>query len=314
MSEYKLKPLTKTEQLYAYKQSQQIAGQTGYYGYLHGDFDKNDTFNNVFEYYSGAVVREHFDEERNNVIDFLEDGICSSLRKMRDYCYSHKKEAAIKGNFGEEYGFRIDAGNQTLIVRLNPFSEGDYNCYIFAYDKHLLDRHIKKASKDIRFVYSDYKLLFNLEDGDTIMIKHPDGNVSLRECRFIDEYHTQINNSIYHICQFAELMEKNGATVIPMRKSLPEKVYYYKKDDKKIEIIVQGGDEPYEIPAPYSDDKRNMEEVEKLNSENNVSKKQLSAMVVGSILGWEKPEADPRNYDDNGKFIKSPRNRDDFER
>ena len=313
MSEYTLKPLSRAEKLYAYKQSQQIAGQTGYYGYLHGDFDKSDKFNNVFEYYNGAVVREHFDEERNNVIDFLEDNICSSSRKMRDFCYSHK-EAVIKGRFGEEYGFRIDVGNQTLIVRFNPFPEGDYNCYIFAYDKHLLDRHMKKAAKDIRFIRSDYSLMFKLEDGDKIMIKYPDGANKLQECRFIDEYHTQIGNSIYHICQFAEIMERNGATVIPMRSSLPETAYHYLKDRKKIEVIVQGNDKPYEMNAPYTDDKRNMEEVDKLNAENNVSKKQLGAMVVGSVLGWDANGADPRNYNENGKFIKNTRNRDDFER
>lgn len=313
MSEYKLKPLTKAEQLYAYKQSQQIAGQTGYYGYLHGDFDKSDTFNNVFEYYGGAVVREHFDEERNSVIDFLEDDIYSSLRKMRDYCYSHK-EATIKGNFGEEYGFRIDAGNQTLIIRFNPFPEGDYNCYIFAYDKHLLDRHIKKASKGINFIHSDYTPMFNLEDGDNIMIKYSDGETKTQECRFIDEYHTQIGNNIYHICQYAELIEKNGTTIIPMRKSLPEKVYHYTNDSKTIEVIAKGADKTYEIKAPYTDNQKNKDYTDSLNNELGVTKRQVAAMVVGSILGWDVNGSDPRYYDNEGMFIRNPRSNDNYER
>ena len=311
MSEYTLKPLSRAEKLYAYKQSQQIAGQTGYYGYLHGDFDKSDKFNNVFEYYNGAVVREHFDEERNNVIDFIEDNICSSSRKMRDYCYSHK-EASIKGNFGEEYGFRIDAGNQSLIVRFNPFPEGDYNCYIFAYDKHLLDRHMKKAAKDIRFIRSDYSLMFKLEDGDKIMIKYPDGFKKLQECRFIDEYHTQIGNSIYHICQFAELMERNGATVIPYRDSLPDKCYVY-VDTRDIYAIVTKGKDGYEpyMEAKYPDKERNREYVAKLNKELGVTDKQAGAMTMAAMFGWADKDADPRSF--NGGNTHN-RNRDDYER
>lgn len=311
MSEYTLKPLSRAEKLYAYKQSQQIAGQTGYYGYLHGDFDKSDKFNNVFEYYNGAVVREHFDEERNNVIDFLEDNICSNSRKMRDFCYSHK-EAAINGNFGEEYGFRIDVGNQTLIVRFNPFPEGDYNCYIFAYDKHLLDRHMKKAAKDIRFIRSDYSLMFKLEDGDKIMIKYPDGANKLQECRFIDEYHTQIGGSIYHICQFAELIERNRATVIPYRDSLPEKCYVYVDTHDIYAIVTKGKDgyKPFE-QAKYPDKERNREYVDKLNKELGVTDKQVGAMTMAAMFGWADKDADPRSF--NGGNTHN-RNRDDYER
>lgn len=311
MSEYTLKPLSRAEKLYAYKQSQQIAGQTGYYGYLHGDFDKSDNFNNVFEYYNGAVVREHFDEERNNVIDFLEDNICSSSRKMRDFCYSHK-EAAINGNFGEEYGFRIDAGNQTLIVRFNPFPEGDYNCYVFAYDKHLLDRHMKKAAKDIRLIRSDYSIMFKLEDGDKIMIKYSDGETKTQECRYIDEYHAQIGGSIYHICQFAELIERNRATVIPYRDSLPEKCYVYVDTHDIYAIVTKGKDgyKPFE-QAKYPDKERNREYVAKLNKELGVTDKQAGAMTMAAMFGWADKDADPRSF--NGGNTHN-RNRDDYER
>ncbi len=311
MREYTLKPLTRAEQLYAYKQSQQIAGQTGYYGYLHGDFDKSDNFNNVFEYYNGAVVREHFDEERNNVIDFLEDNICSSPRKMRDFCYSHK-EAAIKGKFGEEYGFRIDAGNQTFIIRLNPFTKGDYNCYMLAYDKHLLDRHMKKAAKGINFIYPNYSLKFNLEDGDHIVVRYADGTDMVQDCRYIDQYHFQIGNLTFHICQYAELLERNGATVIPYRDSLPDKCYVYVDTRDIYAIVTKGKDgyEPFE-QAKYPDKERNREYVAKLNKELGVTDKQVGAMTMAAMFGWADKDADPRNF--NGGNTHN-RNRDDYER
>lgn len=312
MSEYTLKPLSRAEKLYAYKQSQQIAGQTGYYGYLRGDFDTSDKFNNVFEYYNGAVVREHFDEERNNVIDFLEDNICSSSRKMRDYCYSHK-EAAIKGKFGEEYGFRIDAGNQTFIIRLNPFTKGNYNCYMFAYDKHLLDRHMKKAAKGINFIYPNYSPKFNLEDGDHIVVRDADGTEMVQDCRYIDQYHFQIGNLTFHICQYAELLERNGATVIPYRDSLPDKCYIYVDTRDIYAIVTKGKDgyEPFE-QAKYPDKERNREYVAKLNKELGVTDKQVGAMTMAAMFGWADKDADPRSF--NGGKSHNNRNRDDFER
>ena len=36
-----------------------------------------------------------------------------------------------------------------------------------------------------------------------------------RPCTFIDEYHTQIGYNVFHICQFAEIMERNGASYMP---------------------------------------------------------------------------------------------------
>ena len=31
----------------------------------------------------------------------------------------------------------------------------------------------------------------------------------------IDEYHTEVGSNLYHICEFAERMQKNGATYEP---------------------------------------------------------------------------------------------------
>jgi hypothetical protein len=37
----------------------------------------------------------------------------------------------------------------------------------------------------------------------------------VKPCTFIDEYHTQIGYNVFHICQFAEIMERNGASYMP---------------------------------------------------------------------------------------------------
>ena len=64
--------------------------------------------------------------------------------------------------------------------------------------------------KDIRFIDSHYKDLFRIPDGGCIQIHYPDETV-VKPCKFIDEYHTQIGTNVFHICQFAEIMERNNA-------------------------------------------------------------------------------------------------------
>ena len=65
--------------------------------------------------------------------------------------------------------------------------------------------------KDIRFIDSHYNDLFRIPDGSCIQIHYPDETV-VKPCKFLDEYHTQIGYNVFHICQFAEIMERNGAT------------------------------------------------------------------------------------------------------
>ena len=65
--------------------------------------------------------------------------------------------------------------------------------------------------KDIRFIDSHYKDLFRIPDGGCIQIYYPDETV-VKPCKFIDEYHTQIGTNVFHICQFAEIMERTGAS------------------------------------------------------------------------------------------------------
>jgi hypothetical protein len=66
--------------------------------------------------------------------------------------------------------------------------------------------------KNIRFIDSHYKDLFQIKDGDSIVIEFADGRSEERQCTFLDEYHTKIGNYVFHICEFAERMEQNGAT------------------------------------------------------------------------------------------------------
>lgn len=97
--------------------------------------------------------------------------------------------------------------------------------------------------KDIRFIDSHYKDLFRLPDGGSIRITFSDGESVVRKCSYIDEYHTLIGNNVFHICQFAELMERNGSIYKPEPESVvgqlsqkPEKAVAGKKINRQKEV------------------------------------------------------------------------------
>lgn len=65
-----------------------------------------------------------------------------------------------------------------------------------------------EEKKRIRFIDSHYHTLFSIADGDSIEIVYPDGKREERVCTYIDEYHTQVGVRVFHICEFAEIIEK----------------------------------------------------------------------------------------------------------
>ena len=72
-----------------------------------------------------------------------------------------------------------------------------------------------KDKRDIRFIDSEYHTLFSIQDGESIVITRFDGEKMVFPCKYIDDYHVCIGNSAYHICEFAEMQERNGNTYVP---------------------------------------------------------------------------------------------------
>ncbi|GHT83158.1 hypothetical protein FACS1894137_03560 [Spirochaetia bacterium] len=71
-------------------------------------------------------------------------------------------------------------------------------------------------TKIIRFIDTSYHDLFTLNDGEEIEIALCDGSVVRRVCRYIDEYHLWVGNDVFHIYQFAEIMEKAQQSYKPV--------------------------------------------------------------------------------------------------
>lgn len=212
-----IRPLTQAEQKYAYEQSMQIRGQTGSIGVMHGGYKSDREFYSRFYDLNERWKTGDFEEGLENFLNIVssdKDGFMRNLDTMREYTACHPQNA-FPGKEGTEYGFRADTEKYAYVMRCNPAKEND-NVEIHCYVKEWLDEHIRKAEKGIRFINSRYDELFRIEDGEKIKIKYSDGEEQEHVCRYIDEYHTEVGNHLYHICQFAEIMERNGSEYTPV--------------------------------------------------------------------------------------------------
>lgn len=70
-------------------------------------------------------------------------------------------------------------------------------------------------NKEIQFIDSRYNKLFTVPDGGNIVVTGFDGKKLVRPCRYLDDTHFEGGGNVFHICQFAEIMERDGAVYAP---------------------------------------------------------------------------------------------------
>lgn len=311
-----LRPMTQAEQAYCYSQSQQISGQTGLIGHLRADFGSNGTgfFSNFFDFRKD-LKSEDFKAEINEVINALREdqrfgGILTSRTAMSKYCKKHPG-SSIEPDYN--YGFRADTDHYSYMLRVTP-KKGEYNLYCYCYLRQWLDGHMKRAEKGIRFITPHYQEKFRIADGDRVRLVMESGENREMTCRYIDDYHMEVTgqtgSTVYHICEFAEVWEQNGCTeMIPLRKSLPEKCFSFLESSGEL-IVIEKGKLGYSPTGIYPQDSDVRAGVDAANEVNGVTKAQSAAMKAGSMFGWDKPAADPANYDDQGIPIRPGRKQD----
>ena len=67
----------------------------------------------------------------------------------------------------------------------------------------------------VRFIDSEYNTLFHVPDGENIILTTFGDDRRILPCRYIDATHARIGGETFHICQFAEVQERNGAVYAP---------------------------------------------------------------------------------------------------
>jgi hypothetical protein len=311
--ELTMRTATPAERLYTTNQSMQIAGQTGCIGHLRADMGEDGQgFSKTWNDRRKDLNTEEFQQEFEGVLNTLVGdeqygGFLKSRDTMREFCQGHPESGF---NDGFAFGFRADTAQYSYLIQLNPYKEME-NLFIYCYRRDWLDSHMKQAEKGIRFITPHYKEKFRIADGDMVRIRCPDGRELDRVCRYIDEYHVEVGkgwDNLYHICQFAEIMERNGNSVIPLRSSLPL-VCYGKVPEKRAIVMFERGFDGYRSASYVTKGRTSQKLVDELNGELGVTKAQAAAMLAGATLGWATSAADPKNYDEKGQPIK-PRHRD----
>ena len=304
---------TPAERLYSASQSMQLKGQTGCVGHLRAGTGMDaQGFLKTWQSHRQDLDTEEFQAEFESVLNALVGdgqygGFLKSRDAMRDFCQEHP-ESGFDDGFA--FGFRADTAQYSYLIRLNPYKEEE-NLSLYCYRRDSLERHMKQAEKGIRFITPHYEEKFRIADGDMVRIRCPDGRQLDRECRYIDECHVEVGkgwDNLFHICQFAEMMERNGNSVIPLRNSLPL-VCYGKVPEKRAIVMFERGFDGYRSASFATKGRTSQKLVDELNGELGVTKAQAAAMLAGAMRGWADPAADPKNYDEQGQPIK-PRHRD----
>ncbi len=131
----------------------------------------------------------------------------------------------------------------------------------------------------------------------------PSGERWEQTCRYIDETHLEVGGNLYHICELAERIQRNGAEIIPLRSDLPEKCFSLLESTGEM-IIITKGENGYTPTGMFPQNASPKEGVTAVNAANGVTRAQEAAMVAGSMFGWDTPAADPKNYDENGTPVR----------
>lgn len=303
------------ERKYTFRQSQQISMQTGLIGYLRADFGSTGKeFYSTWNDFRKDLKTDDFKKEFDLVINnyrFGDGEFLSGRSAMTKFCYEHPESSYEDDR--NHYGVRVDTKWYSYLMRLNP-NRGEYNLYCYCYQREWLDNHLRKAEKGIRFIDPHYKEQFTIPDGDKIRITLSSGEHYDRECRYIDDYHLEVGDNLYHICEFAETMEKNGNTVIPLRSSLPEQCYVYLPSTDEIAIAKKDIAGYLKTDLNESGDDVKKELAEQMNEKLGVTNRQAEAMKAGAAYGWESRAADPYSYNENDDPIKQTRKSKDYER
>lgn len=218
---------------YLYSQSSQISMQSGLIGYVRADMGSNGLgFYSTWNEFDGRFNTDEFKEDLNKVINDHRAGhnFLSNREALSQFCLRNA-DLSITDDM-RNFGVRMDTDRYSYLMRLNPH-KGEYNLYCYCYIRDWLDKHLDNATKGIRFIDARYNEKFRIPDGGKIRIRLSDGSSVERTCRYIDDYHMEVGNSLYHICEFAERMEGNGNQVEPVERAAKPKERPKSKDKER---------------------------------------------------------------------------------
>jgi len=92
-----------------------------------------------------------------------------------------------------------------------------------------------KQEKKIKFVDARSDVVFTVPDESKIKLTCFDGTTFIQSCKYLDDLHVRIDDDIYHIGEFAGLLEKNGAICSPVNGSCDYYEIYQIENIEKVD-------------------------------------------------------------------------------
>ena len=129
-----------------------------------------------------------------------------NLETLEDSPYGHLLTAA-RMEAMEEAGIGPIPAAEVSLRMLEPFHESGIR-------RREMFEPETLPKDDIRFIDSHYNELFRIPDGGSVEVQYPDRTFSA-PCKYLDDYHVDFGNQVLHICQLAEILEKNGGSCRP---------------------------------------------------------------------------------------------------
>lgn len=129
------------------------------------------------------------------------DDVLDGIDPTHDYLAA-AREAAVR-----EAGLDGIETAQVGLISLKDFRDSDIRRRSI-WEPETLPRD------DLCFIDSGYNEQFRLPNGGRIEVEYPDRTFSA-PCEYIDDYHAYIGTEVYHMCQFAEVLERGGGVCRP---------------------------------------------------------------------------------------------------
>lgn len=152
----------------------------------------------------------------------------------------------------------------------------------------MLDTTTQQEPKLIRFIDINYNNLFFLPDGESIRLTYPDGDERIRPCKYMGEYHMKVGHEVFHICQFAEFMERNGTRYAPENPlPLPDRCHAVHPGTEEL-IVLRRGERGYTV-SPFSQGSKesNQRLADQENGACHIGRQQVFQMLAEVFTGNE---------------------------
>ena len=176
--------------------------------------------------------------EVHSAVYALRQSLLKNRASMIAFCRANPNAILREENDFSEYGFKLETEARRYFV-LCHFAEyfGDLRTQdtrfdIYAYDRAAPVLEQEQTTKQIHFTDSTGKLYFSIPDGGLIQMTKPEGETTVRPCRYVNDTVVNIGGNDHVIGHFIERMNRNGILFAPLEQ--PEMIEGYSITDKTV--------------------------------------------------------------------------------